>query len=138
MLPTLAQHRWPSPHPTLPIGVPTGVGPSPLLLGQGGDELAAEGGNVGDDAAPDQVSFAEGGLVDPSRAGVLEVAFDTQGSRRAGPLDYAGGDRDEPAVADDADGLVPVVHGLYEVGDLRIAPELVRGPAAGYDDAVEL
>jgi hypothetical protein len=31
------------------------VCPSPLLLGQGGDELAAEGGDVGDDAAPDQV-----------------------------------------------------------------------------------
>ena len=31
------------------------VRPSPLLLGQGGDELAAEGGDVGDDAAPDQV-----------------------------------------------------------------------------------
>src|SRR5919107_2428256 len=114
------------------------VRPSPLLLGQGGDELAAEGGDVGDDAAPDQVALAECGLVDPGRAGVLEVVFDAKRSRRAYPIDYAGGDRDEPAVADDADGLVPFVHVPYEAGDLGITPELVRGPATRNDDAIEL
>src|SRR5215212_7574265 len=124
-------------YPSLPL-VYRLVCPSPLLLGQGGDELAAERGDVGDYAAPDQVALAECGLVDPGRAGVLEVVFDAKRSRRADPIDYAGGDRDEPAVADDADGLVPVVHGPYEAGDLGIAPELVRGPATRNDDAVEL
>jgi hypothetical protein len=33
------------------------VYPSPLLLGQGGYELAAEGGDVCDHAAPDQVKM---------------------------------------------------------------------------------
>jgi hypothetical protein len=33
----------------------TGVRPSTLLLAQGGDELAAEVGDVGDHAAPDPV-----------------------------------------------------------------------------------
>jgi hypothetical protein len=36
-------------------GVSTGVRPSSLLLGQGGYELAAEVGDVGNDAAPDRV-----------------------------------------------------------------------------------
>jgi len=35
------------------------VRPSPLLLGQGGDELAAERGDVGDYAAPDRVGVPE-------------------------------------------------------------------------------
>ena len=37
------------------IGVPTGMRPSTLLLGQSGDEFAAEGGDVWDHTAPDQV-----------------------------------------------------------------------------------
>ena len=38
--------------------------PSPLLLGQSGDELTAEGGDVGDDAAPDQVRVDRETVVD--------------------------------------------------------------------------
>jgi hypothetical protein len=37
------------------IGVPAGVRPLSLLLGQGGDELAAEVGGIGDHTAPEQV-----------------------------------------------------------------------------------
>jgi hypothetical protein len=37
------------------IGVSTGVRSSSLLIAEGGDELAAEGGDVWDHAAPDQV-----------------------------------------------------------------------------------
>jgi hypothetical protein len=37
------------------IGVPTGVQSPPLPFGQGGDELAAEGGDVCDQVATDQV-----------------------------------------------------------------------------------
>jgi hypothetical protein len=37
------------------IGVPTGMRPSTLLLGQGGDEFAAEVGDVWDHPTPDQV-----------------------------------------------------------------------------------
>ena len=52
------------PYPLIPgtpthrllIGVPAGVRPSSLLLGQGGDEFAAEGGDVSDHAAPDRVA----------------------------------------------------------------------------------
>src|SRR5215218_551989 len=42
-----------------------------LLLGERCDELAAECGDVGDDAAPDQVSLAEGGFVNPGGSCVL-------------------------------------------------------------------
>ena len=46
-----------------PDGVPTGV-PNPpllcLLLGECGDELAAEVGDIGDDAAPDRVENSRG------------------------------------------------------------------------------
>src|SRR5215210_8085082 len=120
------------------VGVPTGVRLPFLLLGQGGDEFAAEVGDVGDHAAPDQVALAERRLVHPGRAGVLEVVFDPERPRRADPLHDAGGDRNEPTVADDADGLVCVVHTPDEVRYLRVAPQLVRGPATGHDDAVQL
>jgi hypothetical protein len=40
------------------IGVPTGMRPSTLLLGQGGDEFAAEVGDVRDHTAPDHVNMA--------------------------------------------------------------------------------
>jgi hypothetical protein len=53
------------------IGVSIGVLNIPLLLGQGDDEFAAEGGDVWDHAAPDQVALAERRLVHPGRAGVL-------------------------------------------------------------------
>src|SRR5215204_1885187 len=108
------------------------------LLGQGGDEFAAELGDVGDNAAPDQVPFAERRLVNPNRAGVLQVVFDPQRARGPRPIDDAGGDRDEPAVADDADGLVPFVHCPDEARNLGIAPELVRCPAARHHYAVQL
>ena len=41
------------------IGVSTGVAPALLRFGQRGDELAAEVGDVRDDAAPDRVRVAE-------------------------------------------------------------------------------
>src|SRR5918997_1116220 len=129
------------PHRGLPyhyVGVPTSLRPLTLLLGDGGDEFAAEVGDVGDHAAPDQVAFAERRLVNPRRAGVLQVIFDPQRARGPRPIDYAGRDRDEPAVADDADGLVPVVHAPDEVRDLGIAPQLVRRPAPRHHDAVQL
>jgi hypothetical protein len=44
------------------IGVSIGVLPLTLLLGQGGDEFAAEIGDVGDHTAPDRVGgLREGG-----------------------------------------------------------------------------
>jgi hypothetical protein len=42
------------------------VRPSSLFLGQGGDEFAAEVGDIGDDAAPDQVGGGQETLVDVS------------------------------------------------------------------------
>src|ERR671914_1458592 len=120
------------------IGVPTSLRPLTLLLGQGGDEFAAEVGDVCDHAAPDQVAFTERRLVNPGRAGVLQVVFDSQRARSPRPIDYAGRDRDEPTVADDADGLVPVVHAPDEIRYLRIASQLVRRPAPRHHDAVQL
>ena len=77
-----------------PIGVPTGVSPSSLLLSQGGDEFAAEVGDVGDDAAPDQVGDGRETLKDVSkvpfgrarRASVSRLVWgrDSPGSPRAG------------------------------------------------------
>ena len=49
---------------------------SPLLFGERSDELAAEGRDISDDAAPDEVSFAERSFIYPGSAGVLEVVFD--------------------------------------------------------------
>src|SRR5829696_6515260 len=117
------------------IGVPTGVRLSSLLFGQGGDELAAEVRDVWDHPAPDQVTLAERRLVHPGRAGVLQVVFNDERASSAGPFYYASRDRDEPPVADDPDDLVPVVHGLDEVCNLGIAPQLVRRPAAWHHDA---
>ncbi len=42
-----------------------------LLVGEGGDQFAAEVRDVGDDAAPDQVPVSEGRLVHPRSPGVL-------------------------------------------------------------------
>jgi hypothetical protein len=69
--------RSPSPY----IGVSIGVRPASLLLGQGGDELAAEVGDVWDHAAPDQVGGGRKTLVDvskvvlgrPRRASILRM-----------------------------------------------------------------
>src|SRR5215218_4149325 len=116
--------------------VPAGV--SLLLFGERGDELAAEGRDVRYHAAPDQVSLAEGRLVHPGCPSVLQVILYSQGARSVDALHYPGRDRDEPAVADDADGLAALVHLSDETRDLRVAPELVRSPAAGDDDPVEL
>src|SRR5215216_6014242 len=95
-----------------------------LVFSEGGDELAAEVGDVRDDAAPDEVALPEGRLVHPGRACVLQVVFDPEGSRRAGPIDYAGRDRNQPAVADDTDGLVPLVYSPDEVEYFGVAPQL--------------
>jgi hypothetical protein len=46
-----------------------------LLLRERRHELAAEGRDIGDDAAPDQVPFAEGRLVHPGRSGVLQIVL---------------------------------------------------------------
>ena len=73
-----------------------------LFLGKGGHELAAEVGDVWDHAAPYQVALAERRLVHPNRAGVLQVVFDPQRASSPRPIDYAGRDRNEPAVTDDA------------------------------------
>src|SRR3712207_1071016 len=114
------------------------LGVPPWLLGERRYELAAEGRDVRNDAAPDQVSFAEGRLVHPYRPCVLQVVLYAQRARRPCALDYLCRDRDEPTVTDDADGLASLVHLFYEVRDFLVASELVRGPAAGDDDPVEL
>src|SRR5919107_3587968 len=111
---------------------------APLPFGERRDQLAAEGGDVGDDAAPDQVTLAEGRLVHPGRPGVLQVVLYAQRARRADTLYYPGRDRDEATVADDADGLVLLVDAPDEGSDLRVAPQLVRSPATGDDDPIEL
>jgi hypothetical protein len=55
-LTSLAFVTWSPPLPRSPyIGVSAGVRASSLLLGQDGDEFAAEVGDVGDHTAPDQV-----------------------------------------------------------------------------------
>src|ERR687898_473341 len=92
----------------------------PLLLCERRHQFAAEGGDVRDDAAPDQVPLAEGGLVHPSRPCVLQIVLDAEGASRADALHYAGGDGDQPAVADDPDGLAGLVDLSDEAGDLRI------------------
>src|SRR3712207_329835 len=74
-------------------------------LDQRGDQFAAEGGDVGDDAAPDEVAVAEGGLVGPGRPGVDQVVLDAEGTGGARAPDDPRGDGDEAAVADDADRL---------------------------------
>src|SRR5215211_2247566 len=108
-----------------------------LFLGKGGHELAAEVGDVWDHAAPYQVALAERRLVHPNRAGVLQVVFDPQRASSPRPIDYAGRDRNEPAVTDDADGLVPFVHGPDKACNLGIAPKLVRCPAARHHHAIQ-
>ena len=67
----------------------------PLLLlpSDSGHELAAEGGDVCDHAAPDEVALAKRRFVHPGRAGVLEVVLDAQRARSPRAIDYAGGDR---------------------------------------------
>src|ERR1035437_281944 len=77
---------------------------------EGIDELPTERGDVLDDAAPDERPVAEGGLVDPGRAGVHEVVADPERARRAAAGDDARGDRDQAAVADDADRPARRVH----------------------------
>src|SRR5215207_7874209 len=59
-----------------------------LLLRERRYELAAEGRDVGDDAAPDQVAFAERRLVHPGRSGVLQVVLYAEGARRPDALHY--------------------------------------------------
>src|SRR5215212_10996182 len=70
------------------IGVPAGVPPLPLPFRQRGDELAAEGRDVGDDATPDQVPFAEGRLVHPGSPCVHQVVLYPEGARGVEALYY--------------------------------------------------
>src|SRR6266508_6104618 len=108
------------------------------LLGDGGNQLARERGDVLDDPAPHDVSVPERGLIDPRGSGVDQVILDAATARGSVTGDDPCRDPDQPRVADQADDLPLLVRRANEAGDLLESAKLVRSPAAGNHDRLEV
>src|SRR5436190_414700 len=99
---------------TVPLGALSMLVIGRVLGNERGDEFTAEGGNVGDDASPHEVTVAKSGFIHPGCAGVDEIIFDAQRASGTATFDNACRDGDEATVTDDADGLARGVHLAHE------------------------
>src|SRR6266540_2689221 len=114
----------------------SGTSRSPFF--DGGDELAAERRDVLHHTPPHDGAVAKGRLVHPGCAGVHQVVLDAEAPGRLVPADDAGGDADQPGMADQPDDLALAVGLGHQAGDLLVPTELVRSPPAGHHDRVEV
>src|SRR6266511_4298004 len=78
------------------------------------------------------------GVVSVQSAGLHQVVLDAEASGGPVSADDAGGDADEPGVADQPDDLALTVGLGHQAGDLLVPAELVWSPPAGHDDRVEV
>src|SRR6266545_2554187 len=114
----------------------SGASRSPFF--DGSDQFVAERRDVLHHTPPHDVAVAESWLVDPGGAGVHQVVLDAEASGGPVSADDAGGDADEPGVADQPDDLALTVGLGHQAGDLLVPAELVWSPPAGHDDRVEV
>src|SRR6266508_1064834 len=94
--------------------------------------------NVRDHPAPNLVAFSKSGFIYPGRASADKIILDAKRACRAVTFDNACRDSDQSTMADDPKDFLLLVHLTDEVRDNGVSAQLIRCPAAGNNQGVQI